>query len=467
MPVESTCGDLLKVRNPLTNKCILIRGKLCQTLLKDPSVKFDKPDLQKIKNAGYHVVATQQVVPVSTPEETDITNDTTSFVALVKKHIKKFLEKGTLQSQPLTYLDNNHKKFCESSSSKIELDIPTEKFSIQYSIPIDFAVITKKEASTFIPHLSNPNVLMERVPSQVFTIYFNNYNQRSALTIFNNDFEIPYTWLQKMNIYVKSLPTDDKFTVLGYSYHSFDFINSYLRGTLTHNKLKGLLERHETNQEYFFPFFIQVFRLLPKLNITDQTVLSKKIPIDGTNKTLSEWLKYIKGKDKSKSYPILLKIQKYFPYLFWKDVMEEFKKDLKRIIDKSPPVTTQFTIYRGVKDDYFLKGKNKHYYKNNTFVSCSLNPFHSVKYVPNTCCLKRITILPGSKALLMAGLSHYKELEVILNVDSVFYIHEKRKISIYKKPENALDDLCFNSKKYPKRKIDIVDIVVSPNPSLT
>lgn len=460
----SKCQDDEKVRNPLTNKCILIRGKVCQSLLKEKKpVKFDKADVQKIRSAGYHVQQTP-TPPVAKKTSTaskpsQIIDNDDSILTRIKKYISKFLHSNDLTNPGIIFLNDNHKKYCSSSSSKTDLlTSPLEKYTIDYNIIMDDFIVTK--GYNFIPYLSQMEMPFETKLTNIFSLYFNNYNQQNALNLFYKNFEIPEDWVISTNKYLQSLNTDDKFTILGYSYHSFDFINAYLRGKMDQTKLKSLIRNHTYNSQYIFPFFIQVHRLLSLVEIPEKEQQTK-IRIKSETKTLLTWLNNVQKMDKSEAYPILLHIQEYFPYSFWIDVMNLFTLDLKRIIDKSPPVTKTLTIYRGVKDDYFLNGSKDKYYKNNTFVSCSLNPYHSLKYVPQTCCLKRISILPGSRALLIAGLSHYKEYEVVLNVDSIFYIHQKKKHSVYKTGIDARDDICFDTKKYAKRKVDLVDIIVS------
>ena len=148
----------------------------------------------------------------------------------------------------------------------------------------------------------------------------------------------------------------------------------------------------------------------------------------------------------------------YFPYEFWVEVMKLFKTDFERIINNAPPVRKETVVYRGVKGDYFLKGSNNNYYKNTSFVSCTLNPYYAVEYLrKGQCCLKRITLLPGTKVLFISGLSCYPyELEIVINVDSILFIKETITTNIYENNDDAKDDMCFER----KRKIDISEIVI-------
>lgn len=88
---------------------------------------------------------------------------------------------------------------------------------------------------------------------------------------------------------------------------------------------------------------------------------------------LSESMKVINGK--GKKYDECGKIVKHFTFdEFWVPVIKMFIADLNCIIKNSPPVQKAMCVYRGVQDDYYLHGKEGHFYKNNAFVSTSLNP---------------------------------------------------------------------------------------------
>lgn len=171
----------------------MIRGKVCQSLLKEKKpVKFDKADVQKIRSAGYHV---QQILQTSTIKKpSQIIDNDDSILTRIKKYISKFLHSNDLNNPGILFLNDNHKKYCSSSSSKIDLlTSPLEKYTIDYNIIMDDFIVTK--GYNFIPYLSQMEMPFETKLTNIFSLYFNNYNQQNALNLFYKNFEIPEEWV--------------------------------------------------------------------------------------------------------------------------------------------------------------------------------------------------------------------------------------------------------------------------------
>jgi hypothetical protein len=225
---------------------------------------------------------------------------------------------------------------------------------------------------------------------------------------------------------------------------------------MTPSSLKEKLLNVSFISDYYFPFYVQAYAMLDsvKIDIDIRCLVNRVI------KKVSEWVEDCKKLGRRKAYSIFVQIMENFSYSWWKEVMTLFKDDLKRIINNAPAVKKEIVVYRGVKDDYFLKGAKDNYYTNTSFVSCSLDPSYALTFLraDNQCCLKRITILPGTKVLFISGLSaFYEELEIVINIDSTLFIQNKFTTSIYKTPNNK--DICFD-KNVEKRLIDIAEIVV-------
>jgi hypothetical protein len=108
---------------------------------------------------------------------------------------------------------------------------------------------------------------------------------------------------------------------------------------------------------------------------------------------------------------------------FWKKVIKQCIDDLDNIISKCPATTKKMVVYRGVKDDYYLNGTPNHIYKTDSFVSTSINLISALDFAGKNCCFKRITIMPGTRLLLMACMSVFQnEFEFLLGRTSQFYI---------------------------------------------
>lgn len=100
---------------------------------------------------------------------------------------------------------------------------------------------------------------------------------------------------------------------------------------------------------------------------------------------------------------------------------------LNEIIINSPPLKNKLTVWRGVKSDYVSLDTHKFYQNAQKFVSTSLDPKIAIESFMGLmkCCLLKITLLPGTRALFM-GLSKYEvEHEILLPTDSLFYVLQK------------------------------------------
>jgi hypothetical protein len=160
-----------------------------------------------------------------------------------------------------------------------------------------------------------------------------------------------------------------------------------------------------------------------------------------------------------------------FNFDFWTDVAKLYKTDLKQIIGGCPKIKKKIVVYRGIKDGYILNGAVDKFYKSNTFVSTSMKmttagrfrkkiskEMYTTPYA--SCCLNKITLLPGSRALFLAGLSCIPhELEVLINSDSTFYITKERKfISSYINVNDV--DICIDQRLYGRTKIEMTELVL-------
>ena len=457
-----------KIMNPKTGRCVNIGGGVFKNLIKDETIVFTAEDKKKIKDAGYIIVKASPVVevpkedlgmdPIKKTKSVGPKSKDMELIDKVPKKIENKVKKHLKHIEGLkniNYLDDGHKEFCKSNKTN-KIKIPLLKNTISYQIP--YSISSVRNHGGFLYHLDSPKIPYTSGFQKEIKIEFNNYNKEVALQLFKKqDFEIDYDWFKEMDDYITKLSTYDAFTVLGYSYHSFNFINSYLIGNMTEQSLNKLLQDPLTYNTYYFPFYMQAFKLIDKQNIVNRDV---NVNYKNKYKRVSEWISECKKLGLEKAYPIFMNIMQFFTYEFWKKVMELVRTDFQRIIDNAPPVKKETVVYRGVKDDYFMKGSEDNYYNNTSFVSCTFDPNHALKYLRNEqCCFKRITLLPGTKVLFISGLSCYPlELEIVINVDSIIFITEKITTNIYKDSTYDIkDDMCFTNNK---RKVDIAEIVV-------
>lgn len=464
-----------KIKNPITKRCILIGGDIFKTLIKDPSIVFSDADLKKIKDAGYTLSKsktpvlegkkpTAKLVPktdlgMMSPitKETKAKDITRIDIVpeRIKNKVEKFLEhKNGINEIP--YLDEGHKQFCKTGNPN-NIVVPLLKSEIKYTIP--YSICHVREPYAFKKYIGINKLPYTHGFQKEIELQYNNYNKEIALQLFKDaQFEIDYEWFKDVNHYITNLSTYDAFTVLGYSYQSHVFINKYLIGQMTEKWMEQKVNEFDHDKIYF-PFYVQCYTLIDQITLKFDPKFSYK----NSMKNVSDWLEECKTLGIQDAYSLFMKIAFCFKFEFWIQVMEIFKSDFKRIINNAPPVRKETVVYRGVTNDYFLKGAKDNYYQNTCFVSSSFNPNHALLYLRDEqCCLKRITLLPGSRVLFISGLSSYpNELEIVINVDSLLYITQKSTNHIYpRRNSSTVSDLCFKT----KNKVDIAEIVVVDKP---
>lgn len=430
-----------KVRNPKTGRMINIDGSVFKTLIKDPTVVFDPANVAKIAAAG-HVI------------EKPTTKTTFVLPERIKQRFLKKIESYKKRNE-FQYIDKAHEEYCKTNKFDNMVE-PLESTKTEVFFP--YSITEAATKSYFLKHLDDKNnvfFLPKRFEDSIKLIY-NNYNKHAAMQLFDSDrYQLDTAWFKANDDYIKSLSVYDAFTVIGYTNHSHFFISKYLRGKMTPRYLNDRIGNIEHNNEYYFPFFMQAMLIIDNVEIEKDIIVT----IDGLKKKVSSWIETMKSSTNLKAYNIMMKIGKYFSYRFWVSAMELYKDDLKRIIANAPRTTKRMVVFRGVQSEYFVKEAKDSFYKTNNFMSATLKPYHATLYQRDKrCCFKRIVVPPGSRILFITGMSFFnKELEVLINIDSVFYIKNwKKTIRTYGDQQGVLTDVCL---KNPKT-IEITDAIL-------
>ena len=461
-----------QVRNPVTGRCIKIGSALFKQLVKD-GVQFSQEDALKITKPAVPAPVkkdTSAAVPVKkdTPVAVPVKKDTPAAVLIespskklklvMAKYIKEYKDR-----KDINYISKEHENICKDNKKLHSKTTIKEVLNLPYSVRTgkfkDY--LTQK-----IPF--SPLDYKEKIEQN-----YNNYNKHiiERFTNKENLDDLDHKWFNDMNNYITSLSNYDAFTILGYSFQ--DNINKYLTGRLTPIIFNRILNPviytiEYTSDDVYFPYYKQAMALLNEL-LKEEYIEALKKMIN--SKTLRYWIEKINGNDCKDSYLKFLRIMKYIPYDWWLKVMQLFCDDLKRIIENSPPIKKKMILYRGVSDDYMLKGSKNQIYNNNCFVSTTLSPYAALEFVDAKCCFKRIVLYPGQKALFTSGLTYHTHLvpnpnEFLLNIDTRFYIRKIQHISvykdilvsIYKNVKKAEDDICFKPKD--RRSLQVVDILM-------
>lgn len=300
---------------------------------------------------------------------------------------------------------------------------------------------------------------------------YNNYNndfiKKSSI---ENELSMDIEWLNKQKEYVYNLSKYDIFTLKGYTHYGDVLVNSFLRDVLDYNLVRNS-NKEFFNSVFYFPVFFQLDRLIStyvsrnnKLGIHSMFIVStetkvkmytstsKNVPHSGK---LQAYINIITNNYSSLSlsdkYILLISLWNYIHNDIYKNVIKQFSEDLTRILIKSPTLTKDIKVYRGVRDDYYLRGAKDSIYKNIGFVSTSLDvekaqSFQQMDYGNDnrSCCIKVIKLLKGTKALLMMPVSQYgDEKEVLLNHASVYSIVTPKVLkTFYNKPYEKSVDIC-------------------------
>lgn len=445
-----------KIRNPATNRCVDLSGATAENLIKshiDKTIQLHEANVAKLQAKGLlatpigkdKVVAAPLPVPVP-PKPVAAPKPTTGKdkpVAVPKppkhaikvvadlpekyKNILKSKAKEAHERLQFQYINDEHKAAClaeKTLSAKVET----------LTSKLEFSKLNSYEILGSAP-------LQFGKTSATLTNYFNQYNKTYA-TQFQQDVDL--NWLKNMNDYVKKLSTADYYCIKCYAEVGDKVINGILR------------KQHQPSAKCFdVAFFgakdvIMSPDFIAKKYITKDVTLNYMIPdilhkgdykLEYILTFLHENANLLSHRDLYKSiYPLI----KYLNKKFWTKCVHEYVIRVNKIIRDSPPVTKKMTVYRGVKNDYFLTHSKKGKFVNLGFLSTSLSPQVANSFITGNCCLTKITLLPGTKALFIGGISGLPhELEVLLPEDTTYHmLYGKKTYLNYRNTETAKTDVC-------------------------
>lgn len=383
-----------------------------------------------------------------------------------------------------SYISADHKQFCKTGDASL-LKKPIVSHITWTMVPFrslyykNVMSLDKPLIFTTQAHITNPMF-------QSF-IEFNNYNGKflAKQSVFNT---VTYDeeWISAQLDYIYNLPNYDLMTLKGYTHVGDVMANSYLRESLDLKKLSAFHTEFVSNVYNYFPLYFQLDKLimqhkgdLHKLfdskHYHERVHRMSKVPDErGVLKsvaTVKEWLDIFKAHchtlKNSLKYSVLVPLWGYLTHDAWMQIIKMFIDDITRIIAASPMISKPTILYRGVSSDYYLKGAVKGIYKNNGFVSTSLDidvakAFQKM-YVndkeKHACCIQRILILKKTPCLLLLPISSYpEEKEVLLQNESVYVVQSKKSMkTFYKNPDDASINLCFND----VYNLNVTDIVLS------
>lgn len=342
--------------------------------------------------------------------------------------------------------------------------------------------------------LDKDNVFYPIVPfepnGQTWKIYkeYNNFNKHSlSSTSVENNLDMDVEWLQRQRNYIINMSKYDLFTLRGYTHYGDVLVNSYLRDVIEWDKVRTMNADFLSSFDYF-PVYFQLDSIITKMvshknklglfalfDKSEQTIV--KLNTRTTNKnipkssSLGRYIDLIATQytswKHSDRYIVLVSLWNLLHVSVYKKVIELFHEDLTRIITKSPPLTKDVVVFRGVKNDFYLQGARNGFYNNIGFVSTSLDIEKAQFFQKlgdehkrgSDCCIQRIILVKGTKALLMMPISQYgDEKEILLNHGSIYKIIEPKVLkTFYNKTYEKSYDICMKD----TYQVHVSDIVLT------
>jgi hypothetical protein len=404
-----------KIRNPASKRCVDIAGKVGAQLARAHKAKelsLDPEDVKKLVAAGLLGAPVPQ--PKGFPVE--------------KRLLRRLAE--ARERLVFKYVDEDHRKKCidgDNLGGIVGFEMVTLQFKRTKDImrnPADQAVFVDKKIE--------------------LVSYYNNFNKQVALNLVP---DVDMGWFNAVDKYVRNLGTHDIYCVQQYTGGGSWRINDFI------------MKKTRPDSSFCRTVFFQALELLKKGVNADHAYLDKDVIV--RNRSLKDFpegactVKSALGVFERKklsdneAFEFLMKnddLVLSMKPLFWKTCAELYAERLNAIIRGSPPVTKAMTVYRGQNTDYFLKGSKAGQYANPCFTSTSLSPSLPMKFIDSGsgCCLAKIRLLPGTRAMFVAGVSEYpEELEVLLPAGTVCQmLNGKRTTRVYMSNDAARYDVC-------------------------
>jgi hypothetical protein len=223
--------------------------------------------------------------------------------------------------------------------------------------------------------------------------------------------DIDLDWFRRQDEYVKNLSDYDFWTAQAHTNMSHKWIGPFLyRGTVP----SSLPVRDDGFHTHIAPLWPQVRKM-----ILDDTYVYRT----GADAWQDSWARDLKrSTDEKYRYNLFSNNSKHLSSNTKREALKMYRDDLKRIIAGAPKSRKQMVLYRGASFDIFRSTRG-HWHNLESFCSASYYLKHALMYEGGT--MQRITVLPGTPVLLVAGLNQWNEngeYEIMVNLGTKYLI---------------------------------------------
>jgi len=257
----------------------------------------------------------------------------------------------------------------------------------------------------------------------------------SGLVVSTRRKDIDQEWITRQDKYIKQLNDYDFWTAQAHTNRSHAWIGPYLYES---GRLHNLPPKSWGTTAHMAPLWPQVRKL-----ILDGTF----VPAPGHT-----WVQtFLNTTSESERYNLYDRERNNVPEVIRRRALDMYRADLKRIIERAPRSKKTMVIYRGTGFDIF-KGSTSHWHTLKSFCSAAYDLSWALRYEQGY--IQRITILPGTPVLFVAGMNqwdHSGEYEIMVNVDTKYLIR-------YRNVKRAVDAIDHSSRT---RKIKITDVTIA------
>lgn len=259
----------------------------------------------------------------------------------------------------------------------------------------------------------------------------------SGLVVSTRRKDIDQEWITRQDKYIKQLNDYDFWTAQAHTNRSHAWIGPYLyeSGRVRMHNLPG---KSWGSTPHMTPLWPQI----------------RKLILDGTFAPASgrTWVQtFLNMTSESDRYKLYDRERNNVPEVIRRRALDMYHADLKRIIERAPRSKKTMVIYRGTGFDIF-KGSTSHWHTLKSFCSAAYDLSWALRYEQGY--IQRITILPGTPVLFVAGMNqwdHSGEYEIMVNVDTKYLIR-------YRNVKRAVDAIDHSSRT---RKIKITDVTIA------